>query len=529
MKYLIYFFLFCAAAPLLLLGKEEKVAILGDSIAYDGKWPALIEYAMRQSPKYKDAQIVNFGLPSETTSGLSENGHAGGAFPRPCVHSRLARVLAQYKPDLVIACYGINDGIYQALDKARFKAYQNGMTLLKADVEKAGGKILFITPPPHQADRPEQSEYDKVMDAYSKWLVGQRKKGWMVVDMRPALKKAIAGMKKKDPAFTYAGDGVHPGPAGHRMIAEAIWPQLAKILNATNSVTFPDGDDFAGILAEHQKNKTDWLVKTGHSRPQIPGYRPEGQAEPPEGHASSTWNGFTKHDFKVDGRNAFVVLPDKAAKGNPWIWRTEFFGHEPQGDIALLKHGFAAVYVDVQNMYGSPESMKIMDAFYKYVTRVYGFSDKVVLEGFSRGGLFAFNWANLRPDRVAALYVDNPVCDFKSWPGGRGKGAGSPGDWNNLLKAYGFKDEQEALKYKKNPVDNLAAMAKAKIPVLAVIKVDDTVVPVAENIDLVEKRYKKSGGPITVIRDPGDHHPHSLRDPAPIVDFILKATGQEVK
>ena len=48
-------------------------------------------------------------------------------------------------------------------------------------------------------------------------------------------------------------------------------------------------------------------------------------------------------------------------------------------------------------------------------------------------------------------------------------------------------------------------------------------VPYAENTAVMEKRYRELGGPIEVILKPGvDHHPHSLKDPAPIVDFVLK-------
>jgi pimeloyl-ACP methyl ester carboxylesterase len=241
----------------------------------------------------------------------------------------------------------------------------------------------------------------------------------------------------------------------------------------------------------------------------------------------SQWSGYERLDFAVDGRAALVVRPKAAAPGVPWIWRTEFFGHEPQADIALLGRGFHVAYVDVQNMYGSPVAMKYMEQFYAHVTRAYGLSQKPVLEGFSRGGLFAFNWAALHPDRVAGPYVDAPVCDFKSWPGGKGVGPGSPSDWQDLLKVYEFTEEQ-ALAYGKNPVDNLAPLARANIPILAVIGDADEVVPVSENINLVEARYQALGGKIRVIRKPGGkHHPHSLTDPAPIVDFaILAATAK---
>ena len=52
--------------------------------------------------------------------------------------------------------------------------------------------------------------------------------------------------------------------------------------------------------------------------------------------------------------------------------------------------------------------------------------------GISRGGLYAYRWAAGDPARVAVIYGDAPVCDFKSWPGGKGAGTGSAGDWAAL-------------------------------------------------------------------------------------------------
>jgi predicted esterase len=222
----------------------------------------------------------------------------------------------------------------------------------------------------------------------------------------------------------------------------------------------------------------------------------------------SVWNGYEKRDFQVDGRNCFIVVPKKAAEGQPWIWRTEFFGHEPQADLALAAKGFHLAYVDVQNMYGAPKALDHMDKFYEHLTTVRGLSKKVVLEGFSRGGLFSLNWAARNPNKVACIYNDAPVCDFKSWPGGKGKG-------NGLT-------EQQALEYKLNPIDNLEPLAKAKIPLLHICGDADDVVPIDENTRIVEERYKKLGGPITVIVKPGvGHHPHSLVNPEPIVSCVF--------
>jgi len=239
---------------------------------------------------------------------------------------------------------------------------------------------------------------------------------------------------------------------------------------------------------------------------------------------AADWNGYEQRDFVVDGRNCLLVLPKTPAPGKPWIWRTEFFGHEPQGDIALLGKGFHVAYMDLQNQYGAPAALDHMDKFHAHLTKEFGLARKTVLEGFSRGGLFAFNWAARNPQWVAALYVDAPVCDFKSWPGGKGKGQGSPGDWQNVLAVYGL-TEAQALAYKLNPVDNLAPLAKAKIPILSVCGEVDKTVPIDENTRVVEKRYQALGGEIVVIAKPNcDHHPHSLVDPKPIVDFVLKHT-----
>lgn len=50
---------------------------------------------------------------------------------------------------------------------------------------------------------------------------------------------------------------------------------------------------------------------------------------------------------------------------------------------------------------------------------------------------------------MACIYADAPVMDFKSWPMGQGKSAGSAMDTKQLLNAYGFKNEAEALNWKR--------------------------------------------------------------------------------
>ncbi len=89
--------------------QAKTVLFLGDSITHSGHYISFIETRLRQDNDNRIPEIINLGLPSETCSGLSEPDHP---FPRPTVHERLDRALTKIKPDLVFACYGMNDGIY---------------------------------------------------------------------------------------------------------------------------------------------------------------------------------------------------------------------------------------------------------------------------------------------------------------------------------------------------------------------------------------------------------------------------------
>lgn len=237
------------------------------------------------------------------------------------------------------------------------------------------------------------------------------------------------------------------------------------------------------------------------------------------------WNGFRRYDFQVDDRPVLVVVPETPAPGVPWVWHGEFFGHKPAPDIALLKRGFHIVYMSVPDMLGSPQAVSHWNAFYKELTSQYHFSARPALVGLSRGGLYCYNWAIANPQHVACIYADAAVCDFKSWPGGKGKGKGSPRDWKLVLERYGFKDDAEAMAYTRNPVDQLAPLAKAKVPLLHVYGDADDVVPWDENTGLIAERYRVLKGEITLIAKPGiGHHPHGLPDSTPIVDFIVQHT-----
>src|SRR3954470_16233613 len=123
--------LFLFASPLAAQSVDDiankRVVILGDSITQGGGYIIFTDYYLQKLYPQKNFDIYGLGLASETVSGLSEEGHAGGKFPRPCLFERLGRLLEKTKPQVVFACYGMNDGIYQPLDPQRTKAFQDGV------------------------------------------------------------------------------------------------------------------------------------------------------------------------------------------------------------------------------------------------------------------------------------------------------------------------------------------------------------------------------------------------------------------
>jgi lysophospholipase L1-like esterase len=538
------------------LPPEQRIMFLGDSITQGGLYVEIIDAALIAQHPEADKEIIPLGLSSETVSGLSEEGHAGGKFPRPDLHERLDRALEKGKPQLVFACYGMNDGIYFPLGADRFKAFQDGMKKLHDKVIATGARIIHLTPPvfdpvpikakvlPAGLDsypKPYQG-YNEVLDAYSDWLLSMKQEGWEVLDIHGPMNAALAEKRKSDSEFTFSRDGIHPGPEGHLIMASAVLKAWGLKTKANGSPDHVNGvgiqDD---ITQKHAVLRPAWLSHVGHKRPGNAAGLPITEAlakaaaltqdakrlarsaEFALPHLSGEWNGYAKHELVIAGKPVTVIAPKTPVPGRPWVWHGEFFGHKPEPDIALLGKGFHIVSMKINDMLGSPPAVKFWDQCYAELTRDYAFSSKPALVGLSRGGLYCYNWAIANPTQVSCIYGDAPVCDFKSWPGGKGKAKGDPKNWALVLKLWNFKNEAEALTYQGNPVDRLAPLAKNHVPLLHVYGDADEVVPVEENTALLAKRYQALGGDITLIAKPGvGHHPHGLADSSAIIEFILK-------
>lgn len=274
--------------------EAKRIVFLGDSITHAGGYIEAIETALLVQYPERHIEILNLGLPSETTSGLSEPGHAGGQFPRPDLHERLDRVLEQTKPDLVVACYGMNCGMYYPLNTMRFLTFKTGIERLHAAVEKRGAKIIHLTPalfdplpirdrllPGGLAEYRQPYEgYDEVLEAYSQWLLSRKRDGWQVLDVHGAMKQALAEKRKTAPEFTFAGDGVHPNAEGQAVLAQPLAAAWGLKLNEKALPEHPQAEAILKLVREKQKVlKLAWLTATKHQRPGIAAGLPVAEAE----------------------------------------------------------------------------------------------------------------------------------------------------------------------------------------------------------------------------------------------------------
>ena len=240
----------------------------------------------------------------------------------------------------------------------------------------------------------------------------------------------------------------------------------------------------------------------------------------------SDWKGFERLDFKIDSFSAFIIKPKNAIQGNPWIWRAYFPNWHTVTDSILVSRGFHLAYINTSDLFGHPKAMMAWDNFYDYLITKKNFAPKASLEGVSRGGLYVYGWAKRNPSKVNCIYAEAPVCDFTSWPGGKGKGTGSANEWKKLLDVYGF-TEGEALKFNDQPKDNLEALASFKVPILHAIGLRDSIVPPEENSFVLINNYIKYGGPAAVIpmtrgkQELQGHH-FEIENPQAIADFIYR-------
>jgi len=254
----------------------KRVVFLGDSITQSGGYVAFTTYYLEKLYPKRDFDVLGLGLASETLSGLSEDGHAGGKFPRPCLFERLGRLLEKARPEVVFACYGINDGIYQPLDKDRTAAFQKGVTRLIEQCQAAGVKQIFLVTPPIYDSAPKAGEfdYDAVLIEYAKWETALTVPGVHVIDLHTAMRKAREGR-----AAPFSKDRVHPGDDGHLLMAMTILAALGVQAPDETVAAIKANPLFKLVEQKRAGRSAAWMRHVGYTREAAVKPEPLGTAE----------------------------------------------------------------------------------------------------------------------------------------------------------------------------------------------------------------------------------------------------------
>lgn len=262
------------------LREVQRIVFLGDSITQAGDYVAdfdcwLASHGIR-------IEVLNLGLASETASDLTGAENAWHkstfGFGRPFLSERLERVLACTKPDVVVACYGMNDGSGLPAGAKGLERFSAAVTRLRDAALKAGAKrVVLCTPPVHDAkgNAPERT-HDENLARYSEWLLSKRADGWDVVDIHGPMRKALDDRRAKDPGFAFADDGVHPGREGHWLMAASILKQFPGAdvdgISSAEQLFKANGRELRALVHRRMSARSAaWLTKTGHTRPGVPG------------------------------------------------------------------------------------------------------------------------------------------------------------------------------------------------------------------------------------------------------------------
>lgn len=222
---------------------------------------------------------------------------------------------------------------------------------------------------------------------------------------------------------------------------------------------------------------------------------------------SSSFGGERHHLSIGDGHQGFIILPKdgalKAQGKRPWVWYAPTFINPPLPGPELswlfpklLDAGFAIAGVDVGESYGNPAGRKVFTQFHEQVVKQFKLSPKACLLPQSRGGLMLYNWAAEHPKNVQCIGGIYTVCDLTSYPG-----------LEKAAPAYAMTPaELTAHLSEHNPIDRLAPLVKAKVPVFHIHGNADKLVPLENNAAVLVKRYEALGGQARLIVVPGKGH-----------------------
>jgi lysophospholipase L1-like esterase len=253
----------------------DRVVFLGDSITEQRLYTTYIEaYALTRHPEWK-LWFRNVGWGGDT-SWLRQRAHpdenqlfaADEARQQKMVEDSVSRGLKRdvlpLRPTAVTIKFGMNDHAYQKFREDIFKAYVRSQSELAKVLEANGARVAFLTSQPIEDKRPDPDK-DVKNQSLRQFSDGLKevaaKQGATFVDQFDPYMAIMLRERAADPtAFIGGGDAVHPGPAGHTIMAWAV----LKGLGATALVSRAEIDGAAGkVLASEGCQITNLKAEQG--------------------------------------------------------------------------------------------------------------------------------------------------------------------------------------------------------------------------------------------------------------------------
>ncbi|MDG1069972.1 MAG: Ig-like domain-containing protein [Akkermansiaceae bacterium] len=228
-------------------------------------------------------------------------------------------------------------------------------------------------------------------------------------------------------------------------------------------------------------------------------------------------------EFTINGRRTYVILPEPedvvSTDKIPWLWYCPSDHNLPgtleQWMIAECRsRGVAVAGIDLGGNMGTPVGRAILTTLYDELTQNRGFSEKPCMIGRSYGGLQMYTWAAENAESVGGLAGIYPVCNYPSYPG-----------IDRTAGFYGVSvAEMWTILPQHNPIDNLAPLAAANVPIYHNHGDVDGLVPMADNSSTVQTRYEALGGSMTleVLVGQGHNYNPAFFESQGMADFIVQ-------
>ncbi len=251
----------------------ERVVFLGDSITEQRLYTTYIEaYTLTRHPAWK-LWFRNVGWGGDT-AWLRQRTHADekalfaadateqARIVTDAVGRGLARDVFPLKPTFVTVKFGMNDHAYVAFREDIFRAYVRSQTEIAKDLAGVGAHVAFLTPQPIEEKRadPDKDVRNQSLRKFSDGLkeVATQTHEQFVDQFDPYMAIMLHERKTDPNVLIGGGDAVHPGPAGHTLMAWAI----LKHLGAGDLVSFAEIDAAAGKVVTGNQCKVENLKKT---------------------------------------------------------------------------------------------------------------------------------------------------------------------------------------------------------------------------------------------------------------------------